>query len=177
MSFDKVQIKRRNSVSWINIFGQPRSMSNWRLLGTAASWILGIAAIYCSLFYLPAFYDYRKAFGISSATPQINVTERNMLSPYMDLLKQNKTFLRSGQAMEASYKIESSARGKLLFFKCQSPLVIEVFKCDPVIVKEFPLNKSSGKFAIQVNQNDFYGFTLALNDSEAKYAVAWRRFF
>lgn len=177
MSTNKVQVKRRNTVGWINVFGQRRSMSNIRLLTTAAVWIMGIAAIYCSFFYLPAFYDYRKAFGISSTVPEISNKERSLFSPYVDLLLQNKTFLLSGQAMEASYKLDSRDAGTLLFYKCQSPVIVEVFKCDPIIVQEFPLRKADGKYAIQVNQNGFYGFELALNDHSLDYAVAWRRIF
>lgn len=176
MSSFKIQVTRKNTAGWVNIFGQRRSMSNWRLLGTAASWLLGIAAIYCSMFYVPAFYDFKRALGISSSAPQIQ-TERNFLSPYVDLLSQNRSFMMSGQTMEAAYKIDGGSQGKLIFYKCQTPVIIEVFSCNPVTVQEVSLTDSEGRKAIRVNQNGFYGFQLALNDTESKYAVSWRRIF
>ena len=176
MSFNKVQITRRNTPGWATIFGNSRSMSNWRLISTAGAWLLGIASLYCSLFYVPAFYDFKKAFGMSSR-PQLSTQSNSLLAPYLDLLKQNRSFMMSGQSMEAYYKLDAKSKGKLLFYKCQSPIIVEVFSCNPVIVREIPITKIDGRTAIQVQKNGFYGFYVSIEDESVHYDLAWRRVF
>jgi len=175
MSFNKVAIKRRNTVGWIGIFGQKRSMSNWRLIATAGTWIIALGAMYSSLFYVPAFINFNKTFGISATAPDVESESKSFLKPYKDLLMQNRTYLRQGQAMEAHYQINSPKGGKLLFFKCQSPIIIEVFRCNPQVVQTLPLRKSKGSYSVEVNTSGFYGFKIALANEEAKYDVVWRR--
>jgi len=178
MSFNKVALKHKNARGWTSLFGNQRSMSNSRLLATVFSWLLGLSAIYCSLFYVPAFIDFKKSFGMSSASPKFETAKKSFLKPYNDLLIQNKAFLRNGQTMEAHYKLGSnSGGGQLLFYKCQSPLVVQIFSCNPVIIKTLPLRKTKGSFALKVNLNGFYGLRASLANPETEYDIVWRRRF
>ncbi len=177
MSFNKVAIARKNTAGWSRIFGSARSMSNSRLLGSALSWVLGISAFYCSLFYVPAFFDYKKVFGISNVTPNIDDKKHSVLSPYMELMQLNRTYLKSGQSMEAYYKIIGNNPAELLLYTCMSPAVIEVFVCDPAIVKRIPLEKARGSYSVQVPENGFYGYRVQVAERSDKYYLIWRRRF
>lgn len=176
MSFNKVAVTRRNTAGWSRFWTPQRTMSNSRLISTALTWTLALAAIYCSLFYVPAFYDFKTGFGLSSK-PNIEQSQRKFYSPAIDLLKQNQGFVMSGQAMEAHYKIDGKVNGKLLVYACQSPVVLEIFHCDPVIVKEVPIKKAKGKYVVRINQNGFYGYTIKLDNKDADFNLAWRRIF
>lgn len=177
MGFNKVAVTRKNTAGWSRFWGQQRTMSNSRLISTALTWFLALATIYCSLFYVPAFYDFKTGFGVSSAAPDVQTKEKKFYSPAIDLLKQNQGFVMSGQAMEAHYKIDGKVSGKLLVYTCQSPVILEIFYCDPVIIKDVPIKKARGKYAIRVNQNGFYGYTIELDNDESEFNLAWRRVF
>lgn len=177
MGFNKVAVTRKHTAGWSRFWTQERTMSNSRLVSTALTWTFAIAAIYCSLFYVPAFYDFKTGFGLSSKAPQVQSVDRKFYSPAIDLLKQKQGFVMSGQAIEAHYKIDGNVSGNLSVYACLSPVIIEIFKCDPVIIKEIPLKKSSGKVSVRVNQNDFYGYMITLKDETADYHLAWRRVF
>jgi len=152
-------------------------MSNSRLLGTAVTWTIALAAIYCSLFYIPAFYDFKTAIGVTSAQTDISTKEKKFYSPLVDLLAQNQGYVMSGQAMEAQYKIKGSKSGTLVVYACQSPVIVEIVRCNPTVVKEIPLRKSEGKHAVQVSQAGFYGFTIRLDDEESDFYMIWRRIY
>jgi len=177
MGFNKVAVSRKNTPGWSLFWSQQRTMSNARLISTAMTWTFALAAIYCSLFYAPAFYDLKNAFGVTSNPSKAQLENKKFYAPLVDLLNQSQGYVMGGQAIEAYYKIEGEVSGNLVVYACQSPIIIEIFKCDPVIIKEVPLKKSQDKYAVQVNQNGFYGMTLKLNNEDSDFNLIWRRVF
>jgi len=171
MGLNKVEISN-NPNTWTE-----RSMSNGRLLATAGTWIFAIAALYSSLFYIPALYDFNRGFDLSSRVPDANKASSNPLSPAIELLRQNRAYMRAGQSMEAVYDISGSSKGNLVIYACNSPTVIEVFKCDPVTIQQIPIKKQNGRHAVQIQQNGFYGYRIELADAAADYDLVWRRRF
>ena len=177
MGFDKVVISKRNTVGWRRLFGQQRTMSNSRLVSTAITWTIGLVAMYSSLFYIPAFFDHKTAFGISTSAPDLNKEDKSLLSPYKELLFQKRAYLKKGQSMEAFYRVEAGSRGNLVVYTCQAPVVIEVFSCNPAVIQTLPLKKSNGKYTVRVKQNGFYGYDIQLADKDSDYDLIWRRRF
>ena len=176
MGFNKVAVTRKNTAGWKRVWSKERTMSNSRLLATAATWTIALAAIYCSFFYIPAFYDFKNAIGVTSAQLDVEKEDR-FYSPLVDLLSQNQGYMMSGQSMEAQYKIKGASSGTLVVYACQSPVIVEIVKCDPAVVKEIPLRRSEGKYAVRVGEAGFYGFTIRLNDEESDFYMIWRRIY
>lgn len=171
MGFNKVEIAK-NTDAWTG-----RSMSNSRLLATAGTWTFAIVALYCSLFYVPALYDFKRGFDISTRVPDATNSNRNVFSPAIELLQQNRAYMRAGQSMEAVYDISGTANGNLIIYGCNAPIVVEIFRCDPVTIQKIPIRKKNGRHAVQINQNGFYGYRLDLADASSDYDLVWRRRF
>ncbi len=123
MAFKKVEIS--NQESW-----RGRSMTNGRLLATAATWVFAIAAIYCSMFYIPALYDFDRGFDLSSRVPNAEKSRSNPLTPAFELLRQNRAYMRAGQSMEAVYDIAGQSKGDLVIYACNAP---PFWKCSGAI--------------------------------------------
>ncbi len=170
MAFKKVDISSDDP--W-----RGRSMSNGRLLATAMTWVFAIAAIYCSLFYIPALYDFDRGFDLSSRVPNAEKSRSNPLSPAIQLLRQNRAYMRAGQSMEAVYDILGPTKGDLVIYACNAPTIIEVFRCEPVVIQKIPIQKQNGQHAVRIQQNGFYGYRLELADASADYDLVWRRRF
>ncbi len=153
-----------------------RSMSNSRLLFTAITWFFALTMVYSSLFYVPAFYDFKQAFGIAN-TNEVSVKPKkeSIFTPYINLLNQNRTFLRQGQGMEAVYAVSRGSNAELVFYACEAPPVVEVFRCNPKIVQRHPIRKTSGRYAIKVQNSGFYAFDIIVSDPEKPYKVVWQR--
>lgn len=177
MGVNKVAVTKRNTIGWRRVFGQPRTMSNSRLVGTAFTWTLAFATMYCSLFYIPAFFDHKTAFGISTAAPDMNKKSVNVLTPYQEILNQKRAYLKKGQTMEAFYRVNGKTSAQLVVYTCQSPIILEVFSCNPLIIQKIPLRKSRGHYAVRVKENGFYGYDIQLADQAADYDMIWRRRF
>ena len=178
MGFNKVAVTRRNTAGWSRIFGGHRTMSNWRLLGSAISLFLGISMIYASFFYVPAFVNVKKYLHLNGpfeAPPPASHSE--FYRKYSPILSVDRTYLNQGQIIEAFYSLEPGTRGELVFYQCQSPAIIEAFYCDPIIVQSFKLKQTKGSHTVRVNMSDFYGFAVVLPDPETPYATAWRRIY
>lgn len=177
MSFNKVAVSRKNTPGWSRLWGQERTMSNSRLVSTAITWTIALTAIYCSIFYVPAYFDINSAIGVSTTQSKIPEKKSSIFSPILDLLKQNRAYMIRGQGMEAQYKVTGNVSGTLVLYTCQSPIILEVFNCNPVDIQEIPLTKTTGRYAVKLNQSGFYGMTIRLDDEEAEFAMIWRRVY
>ncbi len=166
MSFDKVAIKRNKS-RWAGIFGQQRTMSNGRLVGTAFTLFLAITLVFSCIFYLPAFFDYRTAFQLK---PQ-DIEDRRFAE--LEALKPKRTYFRAGQGLRTVYKFPSGAKAELVYYKCKPVPILEVFRCDPQEVERQRLRRTNGQHRIRINQSGFYGVQVITSAED--YDVIWQR--
>ena len=172
MSFSSIKVTEHPSSS-----RDDRSMSNGRLLGTAFSLLLGMFFVYTSIFYIPAFLNIRGAFGISGTHALAKAkSSKSPLSPFLNLLNMDRAYLASGQGVDVHYKLSRGTKAELVFYKCQTMPVMEVFNCDPIIVDRMSLRRSSsGQKSIQVKSNGFYAFKIITDAAPGNYQVAWQR--
>ena len=152
-------------------------MTNGRLLATAATWVFANAAIYCSMFYIPALYDFDRVFDLSYRVPNAEKSRSNPLTPAFELLRQNRAYIRAGQSMEAIYDIAGQSKGDLVIYACNAPAVVEVFRFDPITIQKIPVRSRTGRHAVKIQQNGFYDYRLELADASADYDLVWQRRF
>ena len=94
----------------------------------------------------------------------------------MDLLNLNRAYLTAGQGVDVSYNIVRGTKAELIFYKCQTMPIVEVFSCNPIIVDRTPIGRSrSGKKSIKVKSNGFYAFKIISEAAPENYQIAWRR--
>ncbi len=154
-----------------------RSMSNGRLLGSALSLILGLFLAYASIFYVPAFFNIRGAFGISGAHPMAKAkSSKSPLQPFIDLINMDRTYLTAGQSVDVRYNFASGSKAELVFYKCQTLPIMEVFNCNPIVVDRISISHSrSGQKSLRIKSNGFYAFEVVTNTAPSKYHIAWQR--
>ncbi|NNE57782.1 MAG: hypothetical protein HKN36_06705 [Hellea sp.] len=151
-------------------------MSNSRLVGSAMSITFGLSVAYGSLFYVPAYFNYKQAFGINTVSEVSADKKKSFLSPYIDLLNLDRAFLRAGQGVEAVYEFPAGTNAQLVFFHCQAPALIEILRCNPVIIKTIKIgNQVKGKQGLRVSTSGFYGFDVRLDNPDADYKIVWQR--
>lgn len=172
MTFSSIRVTENQSSS-----RDDRSMSNGRLLGTAFSLFLGMFFVYTSIFYVPAFLNIRGAFGISGAHSLAKAkSSKSPLSPFMNLLNMDRAYLAAGQGVDVHYNLARGTKAELVFYKCQTMPVVEVFSCDPIIVDRIPLGrKRSGQKSLKVKSNGFYAFKIITEAAPGNYQIAWQR--
>jgi len=175
MALQRVTIKPSDRIKAFLLHEPKRSMSNTKLAVTAFVWMFAIIMVYSSFFYAPAYYDFKNAFGIAN-TKSINTKSapKSIISPYIDLMKQNRAFLKKGQGMEVVYAFSPGVKAELVLYKCQSPVVVEVFKCNPVVINSKRMRRRKGRHIVKVKDSGFYAFDVVVSDKEKKKPRTWR---
>jgi hypothetical protein len=160
------------------------SMSPRRLLTTAISLFLGLALCYCSLFYLPAYFEDNRVFQASShkdLEPSLSgePIKAGWFTPYLDLLRVKRGYFKAGQIIEAEYVLSKENDFVISVTRCASRPIIEIFSCKPLETIEYVQSDTMrGKLRIQAPSNGFYNvteFSRGEQPSDLKYAVLWRR--
>jgi len=150
--------------------------------------------IYCSMFYIGAFYDVRSlVLGTSqaerTASAQQNIetlkpeTQRTLMSPFVDAFALNRVYLRKNQKIIATYSLPDDVRLVLEVKQCKQMPVVEVFSCKFIGQQQAVIrNNDQGHKTFTVSEPGFYYFkaeAVKAPNQELKlnhnYKVIWRR--
>jgi len=149
--------------------------------------------IYCSLFYITAFFDMGKVVGVSqlsrAETAQKNITSmettkrRTLFSPFVDVFSTNRIYLRRGQSILGTYSLPHGTDMTMKIKQCKSMPVIEVFRCRFVDQQTTVVrNKTTGFIKFTVSEPGFYYFDAevikrpsTLLKQNKDYRVVWQR--
>ncbi len=199
MKFQRVPMSRssaeprsfRQTMLAAAMYEPKRSMSNLRLIGSAVSICLGLTLAYASIFYVPAFIDFKGAMhvvGIDQnkkplvAKVQSNSSQKwGILSPYVDMFRLPRGYLRSGQKLHVDYIISPGTELELTIRQCVSYPVLEVFRCEETRDQKVTISSPrEGAQTFRVSEPGFYyysGKTINKDGSAETrpYAVAWQR--
>lgn len=159
-------------------------MSARRLFATAGTLLMGLVLCYCALFYIPAFFSKDRIISLSThedvlANLKGNEIKAGWFTPYLDLLRVKRGYLKSGQIIEAEYVISDKAEFKISVTRCAPLVIIEIFACRPIeTIEHIQKDTTRGRLKIQAPANGFYYVSEAVSDTTEKgltYSVVWRR--
>ena len=191
MSFRTVQISNalKRGENEITRFRQGyvepkrRTMSDRRLLGTAAALLIGISLSYISLFYLPSLMSNRSVLAVSTQNqtlPKIDYTKnRTVFSPFFDLFKVQRGYLRAGQRLQVDYNIPTGHSAIINVKSCKGVYLLEALSCTPVLISSTEvMGPKRGVNRFTAPQNGFYIYQSQIvkgDKKDAPYSVIWRR--
>lgn len=160
-----------------------RSMSDRRLLATAAALIIGLCLSYISLFYLPSLMSNRSVLAVSTqdkTLPKIDYSEnRTVLSPLFDLFHVQRGYFRAGQSLQVDYNIPAGYSADLSIKSCKGLYLLEALNCNPVVISSRVVTgpkRGVNRFAAP--ENGFYIYesqVLEGSGEDVPYSIVWRR--
>ena len=136
--------------------------------------MLGLASCYVALFYVPSIVPVHKYISISEpgrADPRLEAD--GVLAPYLALFKMRRAYVRAGQTLSVQYRNAGDAPIDLVVTQCRRAAVMEVFRCQPVSVREFTVGEASGARTFRVVESGFYHFTE--HTTSPDYRIIWKR--
>jgi len=193
MALFGMEVKRRSKragtfhVDNINTSGKlkaHRTMTNTRLVGTAMSLTVGGFMLYSALHYIPSYFGSHKVLSLSNldsaaALMAPSKSDRNILSPYMDLFEVKRTYLRPGQRIQAQYDLERGTVVELRIRRCQQQFILEVFDCNVIGEKTMTVrHKTTGSHEFTFKEAGFYLFdekVIKQGSGKKPSYVTWRR--
>jgi len=199
MTFNRVKMSRgvdaprsfKQMILAAAMYEPKRSMSNIRLVGSALSISMGMALVYASIFYVPAFFDFRNAMHVMGIDQeqkplvleaQSKTSDRwGVLKPYVELFRLPRGYLRSGQKLHVEYALSPGTELQLQIRRCVSYPILEVFRCDDSHDQTVKISSPlQGAQTFRVSEAGFYyytGQTFNRDGSEEvrPYAVSWQR--
>jgi len=160
-----------------------KSMGLRRTFGSATTLVIGGAMCYVALHYIPAYLGLNKILAFSDLDTTSSVAPESSqwatLSSYADAFRIKRTYLRSGQEIQAQYALPEGATLDLVIQRCRPAFVVEIFKCQ--VINEETARVSNDKLGTQrfrFSEAGFYRFdekvTLAPDNAE-NYRVIWSR--
>lgn len=163
-----------------------RSVSNKRLAGSFFSLLLGIGMVYASIFYVPAFFDFKTILGFSNEDgkqPVIEISEdnKNPLAAYTEIFNIRRGYIRSGQALHVRYALSEGQQLTLSIHRCSAPVIVEIFTCMDSEGQEITIsNNSRGSRDFVMRQDGFYYFDEKVTNADGAasnkpFAVEWSR--
>ena len=160
-----------------------RSMSDRRLLATAAAIFLGACLCYMSLFYLPALISNRSVLAISTqdrTLPKIDYDKnRTVFSPFFDLFHVQRGYFRAGQMLQVDYRLPEGHSAVLNIQSCKGIYFLEALTCEPALISSTEINgPKRGINRFNAPENGFYIYGSQVvrgGGEEAPYSVVWRR--
>ena len=160
-----------------------KSMGIGRTFGSATTLIIGGAMCYVSLHYVPAYLGLNKILAFSDLDTSSSVAPESSqwaaLSSYVDAFRIKRTYLKSGQTIQAQYALPEGAKLDLIIQRCRPAFVVEIFNCQ-VISEETAhvTNDKDGTQRFSFAESGFYRFdekvTLSPNNVK-NYRVIWSR--
>ncbi len=182
---------KKNKISGFNAVysyhrnvNRKKSMGIGRAIGSAFSLILGGTLCYVSLHYMPAFVSAREVIADSKQNQSsARLKDENspfILKAYWDAFSVKRTYLRSGQTIQAQYALPPGTELELEIKRCRPAFLIEVFSCDVIGEKSFTITKDqTGTQRFQFQGKGFYLFDEKVSglspDSTEQYRVVWSR--
>jgi len=170
--------------SYRNTVSRKKSMGIGRAIGSALSLILGGALCYVSLHYMPAFVSAREVIADTNQNQSsVRLKDENspfILKAYWDAFSVKRTYLRSGQTIQAQYALPPGMELELEIKRCRPAFLVEVFNCDVIGEKSFTItNDQTGTQRFQFQGKGFYLFDEKVSglspDSTQQYRVVWSR--
>jgi len=161
-----------------------RTMSNARLVGTAASLFFGGIMCYTAMHYLPAYVNKTTILSYTNAdtsAARLNSTSpvKSVIQPYLELFDLKRTYLRPGQRIQVQYDIPKNAKLNLTIKRCARNVLFEVYKCQVVGERKVTVsNKTIGTQEFRFQEGGFYLFDDEIVRTASKktdYQVIWRR--
>lgn len=160
-----------------------KSMGIGRTFGSASTLIIGGAMCYVSLHYIPAYLGLNKILSFSDLDTSASVAPESSqwaaLSSYADAFRIKRTYLKSGQTIQAQYALPEGATLDLVIQRCRPAFIVEIFKCQ--VINEETARVSNDKLGTQrfrFPEAGFYRFderiTFATNNVK-DYRVVWSR--
>ena len=149
--------------------------------------------IYCSLFYIGAFYDMRSVIGSNQSARAVQAqkdvsqlkpeTRRTLFSPFFDAFTLNRVYLRRNQSILATYSLPENVNMTLTIKQCKQMPVVEIFSCKFIGEQETHIRgKEQGFLKFTVSEPGFYYFkaeAVQLPRTELKlhhdFKVVWQR--
>ncbi len=168
----------------INQQRKRKSMGPARTVFTAISLIMGGAMFYVSLHYLPALVQPQKILGLSGITldeSAVRLHNRNALqrlfAPYLDAFDMQRTYLRSGQTIQAQYVLPEGSQLDLHIQQCRRFWLVEIFHCQTISQDYTQVTDRIGTQAFTFQDSGFYHFQdkVTLPEGETHYRVIWSR--
>ena len=145
-----------------------------RFVFSWAALMLGLASCYVAMFYVPSIVPVHKYISISEpgrADPRLDAD--GVFAPYLALFKMRRAYVRAGQTVSVQYRNMGDAPIHLVMTQCQRAVVIEVFRCDPVSVKDVTVGGTSGARSFRIGESGFYHFGERTASSD--YRIIWKR--
>jgi len=138
---------------------------------------------YVALHYIPAYLGLQKVVAISnldnSAARLAKDDEIALLSSYIDPFRMKRTYLRSGQSIQAQYSLPEGATLNLSIKRCRPALIIEIFDCQVIGEKTARVTRDKvGTQRFQFQEAGFYLFDEHVTQPTAKdqkFRVVWSR--
>lgn len=160
-----------------------RSMSDRRLLATAAALILGLCLSYISLFYLPSFMSNRSVLAVTTqdkTLPKIDYNKnRTVFSPLFDLFHVQRGYFRAGQSLQVDYSLPAGHSAVLNIKACKGLYLLEALSCEPVVISSREVTgPKQGINRFTAPENGFYIYQNQVIEGageDAPYAIVWRR--
>ena len=160
-----------------------RSMSDRRLLATAAALILGLCLSYISLFYLPSLMSNRSVLAVTTqdkTLPKIDYNKnRTLISPLFDLFHVQRGYFRAGQSLQADYNIPAGYSADLSVKSCKGLYLLEALNCDPVVISsQVVVGPKRGVNRFVAPESGFYIYESRVIEragEDVPYKIIWRR--
>lgn len=145
-----------------------------RFVFSWAALTIGIISCYVAMFYVPSIVPVHKYISISEpgrADPRLD--KEGVFAPYLTLFKMRRAYVRAGQTLSVQYRNAGDAPIDLVVTQCRRAAVMEVFRCQPVSVREFTVGEASGARTFRVVESGFYHFTE--HTTSPDYRIIWKR--
>ena len=150
------------------------AMGPGRFVGSWLALMLGLFSAYTAMHYVPAF---RSTDVVESRQDRsdalLAVDDGHPFTPYIDHLQLKRTYVKPGSTLSVQYRTDGTPVD-LFITQCRNIPVLEVYRCDPVAVREVKVTDRSGRREFRFQDGGFYHFSERSVD-DARYRVVWRR--
>ena len=150
------------------------AMGPARFVGSWMALMLGLFSVYTAVHYIPAF---RSADVVESGQERsdvlLAVDDRHPFTPYLDHLQMKRTYVKPGSSLSVQYRTDGKPVD-LFITQCRNIPVVEVYRCNPVAIREVNVRDTSGRREFVFLEGGFYHFSEQSED-DARYRVVWRR--
>ena len=158
-------------------------MTSKRLLGTAASLILGLTLCFAALHYVPTLMRPTQVVDslVSPSKKSMLEIDRSRLQRfgvYAESFLLRRTYLRAGQGLTVHYSIPEGATLDLHIKQCRRMFILEVFHCTAISQQTVTIdNNMAGQRALKFAEPGFYHFdeTVTLTNPGGDYRLVWVR--
>lgn len=156
-----------------------------RAICSGLSLSIGAIMCYVAMHYVPAFVQPHKIIGATTIDMSAKRLEdkgpiRKIFGPYIDAFSIQRTYLRSGQEIQAQFILPKGATLDLNMTQCRRIFAIEIVRCDVIMQKNVEItDKIIGSKSFQFPEKGFYHFSHNIkfkDDIPTDYKIVWTRY-